>query len=104
MDFVMRHRFPKGNGILAHFQNNDLPRGHLTHAASDGNPTRRLGMNRKLLPALLLSAGVLSPLAVQANDRGHGHHGRDRDRAADLADCCTPGDKDFPKVGGNLGN
>ncbi|MFC7206268.1 hypothetical protein ACFQOZ_05130 [Comamonas endophytica] len=24
--------------------------------------------------------------------------------AADLSDCCTPGDKDFPKVGGNLGN
>ena len=24
--------------------------------------------------------------------------------AVDLANCCTPGDKDFPKVGGNLGN
>ena len=24
--------------------------------------------------------------------------------AVDLKDCCTPGDKDFPKVGGNLGN
>src|SRR6478752_6359454 len=24
--------------------------------------------------------------------------------AADLTDCCTPGDKDQPKVGGNLGN
>lgn len=24
--------------------------------------------------------------------------------AADLSDCCTAGDKDFPKVGGNLGN
>jgi glucose dehydrogenase len=24
--------------------------------------------------------------------------------AADLESCCTPGDKDFPKVGGNLGN
>ena len=24
--------------------------------------------------------------------------------AVDLSDCCTPGDKDFPKVGGNLGN
>lgn len=27
-----------------------------------------------------------------------------RPRAADLAVCCTPGDEDFPKVGGNLGN
>ena len=24
--------------------------------------------------------------------------------AANLKDCCTAGDKDFPKVGGNLGN
>src|SRR4051794_8251883 len=24
--------------------------------------------------------------------------------AVDLASCCTPGDKDFPKAGGNLGN
>ncbi|RYE41993.1 MAG: dehydrogenase [Hyphomicrobiales bacterium] len=24
--------------------------------------------------------------------------------AAELKECCTPGDKDFPKVGGNLGN
>jgi len=24
--------------------------------------------------------------------------------AADLTDCCTPADKDQPKVGGNLGN
>jgi len=24
--------------------------------------------------------------------------------AASLSDCCSPGDKDFPKVGGNLGN
>jgi PQQ-dependent dehydrogenase (methanol/ethanol family) len=27
-----------------------------------------------------------------------------RPHAADLLDCCTPGDRDFPKVGGNLGN
>jgi alcohol dehydrogenase (cytochrome c) len=58
-------------------------------------------MERKLLPALLLSAGMLSPLALQAHDRGQGHA---RPSAADLADCCTPGDHDFPKVGGNLGN
>ena len=64
-------------------------------------------MKRKLLCTLLLSAGALAPLALQAHDhdgdqdRGHRHG---RTRAADLADCCTPGDKDFPKVGGNLGN
>jgi len=31
-------------------------------------------------------------------------HHQPRPRAADLAACCTPGDADFPKVGGNLGN
>ncbi|HEX6723209.1 MAG TPA: PQQ-binding-like beta-propeller repeat protein, partial [Burkholderiaceae bacterium] len=54
----------------------------------------------KMIPALLLAAGALSPLALHAHDDRHGH----RDSAAALADCCTPGDKDFPKVGGNLGN
>lgn len=29
---------------------------------------------------------------------------RSRPRAAQLQECCTPGDEDFPKVGGNLGN
>ncbi|HSW26769.1 MAG TPA: PQQ-binding-like beta-propeller repeat protein, partial [Burkholderiaceae bacterium] len=61
-------------------------------------------MKHSSLAVLLVAAGALAPLSLHANDRGHGHHGRDRDRAADLADCCTPGDHDFPKVGGNLGN
>src|SRR4029077_1391689 len=37
------------------------------------------------------------------DDRDDGHHGKGP-RAAALADCCTPGDKDFPTHGGNLGN
>lgn len=48
-------------------------------------------MKLKLIPVMLLSIGLLSPQIVRAD-------------AAALADCCTPGDKDFPKVGGNLGN
>jgi alcohol dehydrogenase (cytochrome c) len=48
-------------------------------------------MKFSLASALLLSIGALSPYAVQA-------------AAAELTDCCTPGDQDFPKVGGNLGN
>ena len=54
-------------------------------------------MKLKIVSALLLSAGALSPQLVPA--RHHQHHD-----AAALADCCTPGDEDFPKVGGNLGN
>ena len=50
-------------------------------------------MKMKLLAALLLSGGVLSPHAAIAAVS-----------AADLSECCTAGDKDFPKVGGNLGN
>ena len=49
-------------------------------------------MNYKLLTALLLSAGVIAAPSVAFA------------AAADLSSCCTPGDKDFPKVGGNLGN
>jgi alcohol dehydrogenase (cytochrome c) len=50
-------------------------------------------MKPQTLAAALLSAGVIAvPTASYA------------DTAADLASCCTPGDQDFPKVGGNLGN
>jgi alcohol dehydrogenase (cytochrome c) len=48
-------------------------------------------MNRSLVPALLIAAGVFAAPPAHAD-------------AAGLADCCTPGDQDFPKVGGNLGN
>jgi alcohol dehydrogenase (cytochrome c) len=49
-------------------------------------------MNYKLLTALILSAGVIAAPSIAFA------------AAADLNSCCTPGDKDFPKVGGNLGN
>ena len=51
-------------------------------------------MKLNLITALLVSAGALAaPAGLSA-----------KPAAADLVDCCTPGDKDFPKVGGNLGN
>src|SRR6195952_4732642 len=49
-------------------------------------------MKYKLLTTLMLSAGVIAAPAVAFA------------AAADLASCCTAGDQDFPKVGGNLGN
>jgi len=42
--------------------------------------------------SLLISAGALAASAGAFA------------AAVDLATCCTPGDQDFPKVGGNLGN
>ena len=48
-------------------------------------------MKLKLLAAALCAAGALAPAVAQSD-------------AAALADCCTAGDRDFPKVGGNLGN
>src|SRR5438552_8382977 len=49
-------------------------------------------MKCKLVVWSLIAVGsiAMSPLALAA--------------AVDLDSCCTPGDKDFPKVGGNLGN
>ena len=49
-------------------------------------------MKLTLIASLLLGLGALSApgLALSA--------------ASDLDACCTAGDKDFPKVGGNLGN
>lgn len=49
-------------------------------------------MQAKLIASLLTAAGAIAaPAAALAT-------------AADLSSCCTAGDKDFPKVGGNLGN
>jgi glucose dehydrogenase/plastocyanin len=48
-------------------------------------------MKLNLMAAALLSAGVLASPPLLAD-------------AADLSACCTPGDKDFPSHGGNLGN
>ena len=50
-------------------------------------------MKLKQIVAMLMAAGVVSaPTLVLAAG------------AADLSSCCTPGDKDYPKAGGNLGN
>src|SRR5687767_15387026 len=59
-------------------------------------------MKPKLAIALLLTASALSPQTSAARDDDR--HGHERPRAADLKRCCVPGDRDFPKVGGNLGN
>jgi quinohemoprotein ethanol dehydrogenase len=49
-------------------------------------------MKSKLIVSYLIAAGAIATpsLALPA--------------AADLSSCCTAGDKDFPKAGGNLGN
>ena len=49
-------------------------------------------MKLNTLSALMLAAGAIAmPALTHA-------------AAVDLDSCCTPGDQDFPKVGGNLGN
>ena len=53
-------------------------------------------MKLKALVFALMSAGILGSQPLLAADEGT--------PAAALADCCTAGDADFPKVGGNLGN
>lgn len=51
-----------------------------------------------------LSATVLAIPALLYGCGGSGGSAPTSSMAALLKDCCTPGDKDFPKVGGNLGN
>src|SRR5687767_83713 len=66
------------------------------------SPGHRPGeINMKLSLAATVAVLSLVPLTSHAND-DRGRHSRPR--AAQLQDCCTPGDEDFPKVGGNLGN
>src|SRR5438046_9977589 len=60
-------------------------------------------MKLKLLVSAIMAAGIVSaPLALAADDELGGNP--KITPAAALSDCCTPGDADFPKVGGNLGN
>jgi hypothetical protein len=63
-------------------------------------------MARKLIDVLSLLAFVCAGAMAAAHDddRDRGDRRDHRERAAELKDCCTPGDEDFPKVGGNLGN
>ena len=49
-------------------------------------------MKVKCIVTALVAAGALSASAGVIGG------------AAELSSCCTPGDKDFPKAGGNLGN
>lgn len=53
-------------------------------------------MKLNSLAAVLLSCGVLASPTLLAQPAATA--------AVDLQSCCTAGDKDFPKVGGNLGN
>jgi len=61
-----------------------------------------------LMVSALIAAGLLAmPPAARAHDDDDddgGRHDGKRPRAAELADCCTPGDKDYPTHSGNLGN
>ena len=50
-------------------------------------------MKLKVLVSALIAAGVIAAPSL-ATAGG----------AADLSSCCTPGDKDLPTLGGNLGN
>ena len=65
-------------------------------------------MKLKLLVSALFAAGMVSGSQVaMADDDDRDDDGRrhgKRAAAAALDDCCTAGDADFPKVGGNLGN
>ena len=73
-------------------------------------------MKLKVLASTLLACGMFvagAPAASAAqgdDDKGFDARGaldllKDmKGPAAALDDCCAPGDKDFPKVGGNLGN
>ncbi|XAH25120.1 PQQ-binding-like beta-propeller repeat protein [Xylophilus sp. GW821-FHT01B05] len=57
------------------------------------------------VPILALSTTALAAaLLLHGCGGSDGAPGNTQGAAADLLHCCTAGDKDFPKVGGNLGN
>ena len=57
-------------------------------------------MNTKFVRALLFIILSLSctPLIAHDDSDDHSDDHHRRPRAADLADCCTPGDADFPNL------
>jgi len=55
-------------------------------------------MKPKLIVSSLIAAGLLTTMQTTVSAK------ETDDSAASLSTCCTAGDKDFPKVGGNLGN
>src|SRR3954466_2765317 len=60
-------------------------------------------MKLKVLASTLLACGAFAAASPSAFAAPTGKGGANVSAAA-LDDCCTAGDKDFPKVGGNLGN
>jgi alcohol dehydrogenase (cytochrome c) len=60
-------------------------------------------MKLKVLASTLVACGIYATGLPAATAAPTGQGGANVSAAA-LDDCCTPGDKDFPKVGGNLGN
>jgi alcohol dehydrogenase (cytochrome c) len=60
-------------------------------------------MKLKVLASTLVACGVYAAGLPAALAAPTGQGGANVSAAA-LNDCCSPGDKDFPKVGGNLGN
>ncbi len=57
---------------------------------------------RSFASLLAVLTALLAAPSTMAEVDSHEH--AQSPRAAALSDCCTPGDRDFPKVGGNLGN
>jgi PQQ-dependent dehydrogenase (methanol/ethanol family) len=61
-------------------------------------------MNLRIAAPLLALLLIPTGASTDAQRGGDGLHAGHRPNAAALKDCCTPGDEDFPKVSGNLGN
>jgi len=62
-------------------------------------------MKLKTLISAMLACGTLAATPYTFADKGGvPNNNSSQMSAAALQNCCTPGDKDYPKVGGNLGN
>jgi len=61
-------------------------------------------ITKKPLAFALSACALAIPVLLYGCSDGNSSLAQTPALAALLKDCCTPGDKDFPKVGGNLGN